>query len=145
MWIFSIWADHDPSRALNHLKKKKIAPSLSRKRPFLSCLPRFSKKVPKHYMPWLLLLLLLLPLVAPTTHTQTYTPNVECKCLLLKTLCTSDNCIRGPWTVTDLKVFPLSTSFHGTQRHRASFQKREATYSPAKLWCLWTTMTSIAW
>lgn len=60
---------------------------------------------------------------------------MEEKSLLLKTAHISEAWPRGLWTTTDLKTFSLRSSFHGTRRHQAGFQRREVTNRFTQLQC----------
>lgn len=61
--------------------------------------------------------------------------------LLLKTACTSETGPRDPWVETDLNASSLRTRIHGTRRHYVSFQRRESTNTPTKLWYPWTSIS----
>lgn len=97
--LFFTGANGEPSKSQ---KQPNENCHIRHEKPSLNCWSGLPKRVPWNS-------LLLLPLAAP---------EAKGKFLLLKMLCTSDIGPRHPWSETDLTVFSLRISFHGTgKRH----------------------------
>lgn len=111
--------DVSPSGLIMFLPKDHITklPTPGLRSPLLSCWSRLSKRLTKCQG------LLLLTLVVLQRQ--------KIKSLRIKTWCPSETVPPGPWAETDLKSAPLRRGFHGTRRCYVSFQRREATTSPA--------------